>query len=150
MIARLVPNVGPRIKHNYELNLSRRDWVVGWEWQCGNKKFVSKFWVKRMKKCFDRFWLAQINQKLDINGIDHNNLHFYKQLKIENVPNRSQSACLTRFWARAVANLRVECGKRTRPVNAKNTLDIWDNDSEKELVAYQNVISSSLFWKHFT
>ena len=91
----------------------------------GSKECVSKFLDKRIKSCFDRFWLDQINQeKNDINGIDHNKLRFYKQLKgtfglepyIENVLNRSQRAWLTRFRVSAVANLRIECGRWTRPV----------------------------------
>ena len=91
----------------------------------GSKECVGRFLDKRIKSCFDRFWLDQINQeKNDINGIDHNKLRFYKQLKgtfglepyIENVPNRSQRAWLTRFRVSAVANLRIECGRWTRPV----------------------------------
>ena len=68
-------------------------------------------------------------------------MRFYKTLKgsfcpepyIHNVANRSQRAWLTRYRVSAVANLRVECGRYTRPVTpldqrvccycSSNTLD---------------------------
>ena len=91
----------------------------------GNKDSVSKFLDKKLKSCFDRFWLDQINQeKFDMNGNDHNKLRFYKTFKgtfspepyILNVVNRSQRAWLTRYRVSAVANLRVKSGRNTRPV----------------------------------
>ena len=108
----------------------------------GKKETVSKFLDKKLKSCFDRFWIDQINQtKFDINGNDHNKLRFYKSIKgsfspepyITNVTNRSQRAWLTRYRVSAVANLRVESGRYTRPVTpveqrvccycSSNTLD---------------------------
>ena len=91
----------------------------------GSKESVSKFIDKRIKSCFDRFWLDEINQeKIDINGNDRNKLRFYKQIKgsfglepyIQNVHNRSQRTWLAIFRVCAVANLRVESGRYTRPV----------------------------------
>ena len=86
----------------------------------GNKDSVSRFLDKKMKSCFDRFWLDEINlKKLDVDGNDHNKLRFYKTLKgtfspepyVVHVLNRSQRSWLTRFRVSAVANLRVESGR---------------------------------------
>ena len=77
----------------------------------------------------------------NVNGNDHNKLRFYKTLKgtfspepyVVHVLNRSQRSWLTRFRVSAVANLRVESGRYTRPVTpldqrqcyycSSNTLD---------------------------
>ena len=61
---------------------------------------------------------------LSKDGNDRNKLRFYKTIKgsfsqepyVSNVVNRSQRAWLSRFRASAVANLRVESGRYTRPV----------------------------------
>ena len=91
----------------------------------GSKESVRKYLDKRLKSCFDRFWLDQVNQdKIDSNGNDRNKLRFYKTLKgtfspepyVLNVPNRSQRAWLTRFRISAVSKLRVEGGRHTQPV----------------------------------
>ena len=71
------------------------------------------------------FWLDQINApKLGSDGANHNKLRFYKTLKgsftqepyIKNILNKSQRAWLTRYRVSAVANLRIESGRYTRPV----------------------------------
>ena len=89
------------------------------------KEAASKYFDKCLKSSFDRFWLDQINYvKVDKDGNDHNKLRFYKTIKgsfsrepyVNNVANRSQRAWLSRYRVSAVANLRVEAGRYTRPV----------------------------------
>ena len=53
--------------------------LLGTENIRGKKESVSNLLDKRLKSCFDRFWLDQLNQsKLDEYGNDHNKLRFYK------------------------------------------------------------------------
>ena len=91
----------------------------------GKKEVANKYFDKTLKSHFDRFWLDQVNNsKIGNDGKDHNKLRFYKTIKgsfspepyVSNVRNRSQRAWLSRFRVSAVANLRVEAGRYTRPV----------------------------------
>jgi hypothetical protein len=90
----------------------------------GTLETVGNNIAKRLKRCFDVFYLSEINQvKLGNNSLDHNKLMFYKKLKgtfrtepyIENICNRSQRAWLSRYRVSA-HNLRVETGRYSSPV----------------------------------
>ena len=91
----------------------------------GTEYSVNMSLGRKLKSNFDRFWLDQINElKIGNDGLDHNKLRFYKTLKgsfsqepyITNILNRSQRTWLTRYRVSAVANLRIESGRYTRPV----------------------------------
>ena len=79
--------------------------------------------LRFLESKFERFWLQQINEtKLGSDGLDHNKLRLYKQLKgsfktepyIDMVNNRNQRCSLSRMRISA-HHLHIETGRYSRP-----------------------------------
>ena len=90
----------------------------------GQPEKVGRIFDKSIKSKFDRFFLDEINLiKIGSDGLDHNKLRLYKNLKgsfkqepyLSDVQNRNQRAWLSRYRTSA-HNLRVESGRYTSPV----------------------------------
>ena len=90
----------------------------------GQPEKVGRIFDKSIKSKFDRFFLDEINlTKIGSDGLDHNKLRLYKNLKgsfkqepyLSDVQNRNQRAWLSRYRTSS-HNLRVESGRYTSPV----------------------------------
>ena len=87
-------------------------------------KTSGKAMTSLLKSKFDRFWLDKIKTpKIGTDGLDHNKLRTYKNLKasftrepyLDLIRNRNQRSFITRLRVSS-HNLAIERGRYTRPV----------------------------------